>query len=106
MPSFRTGTVTEIVEERDGLQRVLVDHDQPAYAIEDLVGPVQLGDFVIVNTTAVDLGLGTGGAHVVHWNLSHDGWTSASSGHVMKMRYASTQLETRALGSDLSSLDG
>jgi hypothetical protein len=105
MPSFRTGTVTEIVEERDGFQRVLVD-DEPAYALTELVGPVTVGDFLIVNTTAVDLGLGTGGAHVVHWNLSCNGWTSDSPGHVMKLRYASTQLQTSALGSDLSSLDG
>jgi len=27
-----------------------------------------------VNTTAVDLGLGTGGWHIVHWNLARDGW--------------------------------
>ena len=31
-----------------------------------------LGDRVVVNTTAVELGLGTGGWHVVHWNLARD----------------------------------
>ena len=31
---------------------------------------VAVGDRVVVNTTAVELGLGTGGWHVVHWNLA------------------------------------
>jgi hypothetical protein len=105
MPSFRTGTVTDVLLERDGMQRVLVD-GEPAYALTELVGPIDVGDFVIVNTTAVELGLGTGGEHVVHWNLSCDGWKSDSPGHVMKLRYASNQLQTRALGSDLSTLEG
>ena len=35
------------------------------------------GDRVVVNTTAVDLGLGTGGWHVVHWNLARDGVDAA-----------------------------
>lgn len=103
MPSFRTGVVTEMLVERGGLQRVLVD-GEAAYALTRLVGDVEVGDFVIVNTTAVELGLGTGGSHVVHWNLSRNAY-SELSGHVMKMRYSSAQTETSAVGSDLSSLD-
>jgi hypothetical protein len=105
MPSFRTGAVTEITSERPGLQRVLVG-DESAYVLTDLVGDVEVGDFVIVNTTAVELGLGTGGWHVVHWNLSRNAWTSERPGHVMKMRYATSQTDVNATGSDLSSLDG
>jgi hypothetical protein len=105
MPSYRTGVVTDVVAERDGLQRVLVDHDQPAYVLTDLVGHVEVGDFVIVNTTAVELGLGTGGEHVVHWNLSRNTWNSEAPGHVMKLRYSSLQTDVAAVGSDLSSLD-
>ena len=40
-----------------------------AYVLTQLTGPVAVGDRVVLNTTAVELGLGTGGWHVVHWNL-------------------------------------
>ena len=36
-------------------------------------GTVAVGDRVVLNTTAVELGLGTGGWHVVHWNTARDG---------------------------------
>ena len=40
--------------------------------LTQLTGRVDVGDAVVVNTTAVELGLGTGGWHVVHWNLARD----------------------------------
>lgn len=92
MPRFVTATVTELISERPGLQRVKVDGD-PAYVLTDLVGPVAVGDPVVVNTTAVDLGLGTGGWHVVHWNLSRQTWQRAGNGRGMKLRYTSLQLD-------------
>jgi len=96
MPSFRTGPVTEILEERPGLQRVLVGEGERAYVLTGLVGPVALGDEVVFNTTAVDLGLGTGGWHVVHWNLARREWSSPGPGHIMKLRYTSLQTDTGA----------
>ncbi|MDZ7676450.1 MAG: DUF3866 family protein [Acidimicrobiales bacterium] len=100
MPSFRTGWVTEIIEERPGLQRVwVVDGDQPperAYVLTDQVGPVAVGNPVVFNTTAVDLGLGTGGWHVVHWNLARESWSQPGPGHIMKQRYTSLQTDTGA----------
>lgn len=95
MPTFRSGRVTEILTERPGLQRVLVD-DQRSYVLTAQVGPVAVGDEVVVNTTAVDLGLGTGGWHVVHWNLARRGWSTPGPGHIMKMRYTSLQSDTGA----------
>lgn len=98
MPSFRTGVVVTLVSERRGLQRVEVDHGggevRRAYVLTALVGPVDLGDRVVVNTTAVDLGLGTGGWDVVHWNLARDQWSQPGPGHVMKLRYTSLQADT------------
>lgn len=108
VPSYRTGRVDEILEERPGLQRVLVDGDR-AYVLTQLIGPVSSGDRVVMNTTAVDLGLGTGGWHVVHWNLDRDGWNEPGPGHIMKLRYTSLQVDTGAgeEGVDLPvSLDG
>jgi hypothetical protein len=85
VPSFRTGTVDAILTERDGFQRVDVD-GRPAYVLTQLIGAVAVGDRVVVNTTAVELGLGTGGSDVVHWNLTRETWDGASGGHVMKLR--------------------
>lgn len=95
MPSFRTGRVTAITSARPGLQRVEVDRE-PAFVLTELVGDVAIGDEVVVNTTAVELGLGTGGSHVVHWNLSRREWRGAGGGHVMKLRYTSLQADTGA----------
>jgi hypothetical protein len=66
----------------------------PRQAIADvtLVGRAQVGDEVIVNVQALDLGLGSGGFDVVHVNLtrglSGDG---APGAHVMKLNYTSLQ---------------
>ncbi|MGI8792031.1 MAG: DUF3866 family protein [Acidimicrobiales bacterium] len=95
MPTFKTATVSSIEATRDGLQRVTVD-GEPAYVLTRLIGAVAVGDRVVVNTTAVDLGLGTGGAHVVHWNLARDQWSEPGPGHIMKLRYTSLQADTGA----------
>jgi hypothetical protein len=94
--SFRTGVVLTMLEERRGLQRVEVDlGDGPerAYVLTQLTGPVGVGDRVVVNTTAVELGLGTGGWHVVHWNLAREEWREPGPGHVLKARYTSLQAD-------------
>ena len=96
MPSFRTGVVVRLLEERRGLQRVEVDfgeRPERAYVLTQLTGPVEVGDRVVVNTTAVELGLGTGGWHVVHWNLAREEWREAGPGHVLKVRYTSLQAD-------------
>jgi hypothetical protein len=104
MPSYRTGTVDEILESRDGLQRVLVDGAR-AYVLTALVGDVAVGDEVVVNTTAVELGLGTGGWHVVHWNLSRRSWDGPGGGHILKLRYTSLQADTGSAEEHLDALD-
>ncbi|HEV7686728.1 MAG TPA: DUF3866 family protein [Acidimicrobiia bacterium] len=96
MPSFRTGVVIRLLEARRGLQRVEVDFgDGPerAYVLTQLTGSVAVGDRVVVNTTAVELGLGTGGWHVVHWNLAREEWREPGPGHVLKARYTSLQAD-------------
>ena len=97
MPSFRTVTVVDLISERPGLQRVTVrgdgGADERAYVLTALTGPVAVGDDVVVNATAVELGLGTGGWHVVHWNLAHPEWSAPGGGHVMKLRYSSLQAD-------------
>ncbi len=95
MVQFRTGQVEDVVSERPGLQRVMVD-GEPAYALTAIVGELAVGDPVIVNTTAVSLGLGTGGSHVVHWNLNRSELGRPGPGHLMKARYLSEQIDTGA----------
>jgi hypothetical protein len=92
VPSYRTGTVTSILSERPGLQRVQVDGER-AYVLTQLIGTVAVGDRVVMNTTAVELGLGTGGWHAVHWNLERETWSEPGAGHEMKLRYTSLQVD-------------
>jgi Protein of unknown function (DUF3866) len=116
VPSFRTGVVTRVLEERPGLQRVLVDlgnqAPERAYALTDVTGDVAVGDEVVLNTTAVELDLGTGGWHVVHWNLSKREFTRPGGGHIMKLRYTSVQVDAGAAEehhaglADVRSIDG
>lgn len=116
---WETAIVTETVGERwlsHGLQevRVRLGNGETAAALHDLaVGtPLRPGDEVLLNTTAVRLGLGTGGVHFVHAKLgrlagSVDGpevpveWepetpdrlrsSESQEGHIMKLRYTSLQ---------------
>jgi hypothetical protein len=97
VPSFRTVEVTEVLSERPGLQRVAVRMPDGsaarAYSVTHLTGSCAVGDRVVVNTTAVELGLGTGGWHVVHWNLARDELVEPGPEHIMKLRYTSLQFD-------------
>ncbi len=107
MPSYRTGEVVTLLEARRGLQRIEVDlgnGPERAYALSQLTGPVALGDRVVVNTTAVELGLGTGGWHVVHWNLARDHWSEPGPGHIIKGRYTSLQADVGSTEEHLEAL--
>jgi hypothetical protein len=95
VPTYQTAIVREVLAERSGLQRVRVEmsdgSDARAYALTRLVGTVDVDDEVICNTTAVDRGLGTGGWHVVHWNLARRELRLPGPEHIMKLRYTSLQ---------------
>jgi hypothetical protein len=115
VPSFRTGKVLRLLEERVGLQRVEVDlgeGPERAYVLPQLTGSVAAGDRVVVNTTAVELGLGTGGWHVVHWNLERTAWSERGPGHIIKGRYTSLQADVGSTEehleelADVDSIDG
>ncbi|HEY3724531.1 MAG TPA: DUF3866 family protein [Acidimicrobiia bacterium] len=116
MPSFRTGQVVRVLQERAGLQRVEVDlgtGPERAYVLTELTGTVAVGDRAVVNTTAVELGLGTGGWHVVHWNLEREEWSEKGPGHIIKARYTSLQADVGSAEehldpelADVDSIDG
>lgn len=68
---------------------------EPAINYPCLTGAVVVGDEVVVNTTAVELRLGTGGFHLV---VSARGITElAGPGHAMKARYTPLQLACQAV---------
>src|SRR5881392_1936854 len=93
--SLRRGRVTAVVERRQGLARVEVD-GEACVAYPRLTGPVALGDEVIVNTQARDLGLGSGGFDVLYANLTRGLGLAASPGaHVMKLPYMPGQVAVR-----------
>jgi hypothetical protein len=89
--SLRRGVVTAIEEREEGLVRLEVD-GRPCVAYPRLTGAVVLGDEVIVNVQAVELGLGSGGFDVLHANLTRGLDLRAEPGaHVMKLPYTSLQ---------------
>jgi hypothetical protein len=90
-----SGPEQELVVELDG-------HPRPARADVALVGVAQIGDEVVVNTQALDLGLGSGGFDIVHVNLSRGLGDDEDQDHphpvqpdsrpnVMKLNYTSLQ---------------
>jgi Protein of unknown function (DUF3866) len=96
MVAFRSGVVREILDERRGLQKVGVEiagKPARAYVLTDVIGEVDVGDAIVCNTTAVDLDLGTGGWHFVHWNLARSEFVAPGPGHIMKLRYTSLQVD-------------
>jgi hypothetical protein len=69
---------------------------RPAIAYAGLTGEVQVGDDVVVNCAALDLGLGSGGFDVVHTNLTRglEGEGKPDT-HVMKLNYTPLQHAVR-----------
>jgi hypothetical protein len=89
--TLRRGRVTAITERRSGLVRAEVG-SRACVAYPRLTGPVALGDDVLVNTQAVDLGLGSGGFDVLYANLTRGlGLAPDAGAHVMKLPYTPLQ---------------
>src|SRR6188508_1301925 len=88
--ALRRGTVVAV----DGGQlTVEVDgEERPAVEYEELTGPNEVGDEVVVNVAARELGLGSGGFDIVHVNLTRGlAGTGIDGAHVMKLNYTSLQ---------------
>lgn len=102
--SLKTGEVLKIIKEYPGmtLLEVSIPGEGRAKAINYpvLTGEVNSGDRVMLNTTAVELKLGTGGYHFVCCNLTNQGKGpqekpgQKTSGHIMKLRYTPFQVRT------------
>ena len=95
---LRRGTVIEIGVRNPGragsveLRVDVAGRLEPALAYPALVGALHVGDVVLLNTTAMELGLGTGGFHLV---VAVEGSADTDVGHpgrVMKARYTPSQV--------------
>ena len=81
----RAVSIDPLMVEVEGEQR-------PAWVDEALVGPIEAGDELVVNTEALDLGLGSGGFDIVHVNLTRGLAGGAATGaHAMKLNYSPLQ---------------
>lgn len=86
--------IQEIIVDIDGMQNNAVNYPQ-------LTGFVSVDDDVLLNTTAVDLNLGTGGVHFVICNLSSPVRVlDEETGHIIKLRYTPMQLPLLAVEED------
>ena len=93
--SLRRGTITAIVESHEALVRLEVN-GIPCIAYPGVTGDVEVGDEVLVNVQARDLGLGSGGFDILHANLTRGLELAPAPGaHVMTLPYTSLQQAVR-----------
>lgn len=105
MLSRRAAEVTAVKFLSSGCEELAVSVDgrlAKAVNYPSLTGPTAAGDRVVLNTTAVDLGLGSGGFHFVCLNLGRPEQKISGSGHIMKLRYTPLQLRVLAVEEEAS----
>src|SRR3712207_509282 len=96
MISKKIAKVLSIKGDNDHIQDLIVEIEGEryrAYNYIGLTGEAIVGDTVVVNTTAVELSLGTGGFHYVILNLDQPESTYTPGGHIMKLRYTPFQIK-------------
>ncbi len=106
MINLEKGKVVALLEVRGEATELLVrlgKRREKALNYNSLTGPVFPGDTVEVNTSAVRLGLGTGGYHFIYFNyrkprnFTGSGEVDEScKGHIMKLRYTPQQLQVNS----------
>ena len=99
MAAFREGTVISILGSDESLVEATVkigDREVAAAGFPKMLGPLVAGDRVVVNTTGIELGLGTGGVAFILWNLDGRGELDPGEGHIVKLRYTPWQTEVLA----------
>lgn len=108
MLNRQTGNVLKVKEITSELLLIETEADgkiNTAYAFPTLTGSVVPGDRVLLNTTAVDLGLGSGGDHFVIAVLNpheEENRCVLPQGHIMKLRYTPLQMSVLAAEEEAS----
>lgn len=106
MISKKLGIVESIVDQNGELDdiRVKINGEiQKAYNYPKITGCINIGDEVVLNTTAVELSLGTGGYHFVISNLNNLESDFTEGGHIMKLRYTPFQIKVDSVEEQESS---
>lgn len=96
MISKRIGVVESIKSKSQNLEEITVNINgniEKTYNYPKMTGSVDIGDEVVLNTTAVELSLGTGGYHFVITNLNKIESDMTPGGHIMKLRYTPLQVK-------------
>lgn len=97
MISKRIGIVKEILSKTEEMEEVKVKIDDDLYKAINypkINSAVNINDEVLLNTSAVELNLGTGGFHFVIANLNNLESKMSEGGHIMKLRYTPLQVKT------------
>lgn len=98
-----TGIVRTITHSRIGVQELQVETAdgslRNAMNYTHLAGDVKQRQRVLLNTTAVEMGLGTGGIDFVVANLDADSQAETPEGHILKLRYTPMQFPVLAVES-------
>jgi hypothetical protein len=88
------GVVVGVEQERPGAQELVVrirDRQERALNYTHLLGWLEPGERVLLNTTAVRAGLGTGGYHFVMKRSGQDRKEADTPGRIVKLRYTPLQ---------------
>jgi hypothetical protein len=100
MAAFKEARVSQLRRGSTDLLEATVQIDEEevdAVGFPTMLGPLQVGNRVVVNTTGIDLGLGTGGVAFILWNLDGPPPEPHLEGHIVKLRYTPWQMNVRAV---------
>ena len=86
---YRDMNISKLSIERDGRLYNCINYNE-------LTGTIKVNDTVLLNTTAVELGLGSGGYHFVLANITGDRFSNIGEGHIMKLKYTPMQINCMA----------
>ncbi len=99
MAAFRRGEIVSFLERTDVLVRALVqtaDGEVEAVGYPHMLGPLREGSRVVINTTGIALGLGTGGVAFILCALDGPVPPDDLTGHIVKLRYSPWQTNVMA----------
>lgn len=116
MYSVEKGEVKRLLSKREERETLIVmmegGEEERAINYVSFTGSVEEGDLLLLNTTALRLGLGSGGFHMVIMNLSSPQRKLEGPGHIMKLRYTPLQMKVHSIEEErpdlfsFSSLEG
>ena len=101
-----TAQVKEIVYQDKYISRFMIERAgklNDCINYNQLTGEIEVSDTVLLNTTAVELGLGSGNYHFVLANLSRERYANIGEGHIIKLRYTPMQINCLAAEAQESS---